>query len=70
MPIAGDAITIGVREGAEAGKQIIVKAKGRPANILAYALAAGIVAVGVGVACGVKHLIESKAKKGELPEPR
>ena len=70
MPPVGDAITIGVREGAKAGRQIIVKAKGRPANILAYALAAGIVAVGVGTAYGVKHLIGSRGNQGELPEPR
>ncbi len=70
MSNVGDAITIGVTEGAKFGKQLIVSAKGRPANLIAAGIAASFLVVSFGAAYGVKHMIESRSKKGELPEPR
>jgi len=70
MPTMSDAITVGYREGAKVGRQIIVNAKGKPAHIVAYAVAAGIAAVGVGIGFGLKNLIQSRGKSGITGEPK
>ena len=70
MPTVGDAITIGVREGSKVGRKLIVDAKGQPAKIVAAGVAAGTIIIAAGIYHGVKHLIVSRGKKGELPEPR
>lgn len=70
MPVMSDAITVGYREGSKVGRQLLVKAKGKPANIVAFGVAAGIAGVGIGLGYAVKHLLESRNKQRKLPSPR
>ena len=69
MPGVSDAITVGVREGAKVGKQLIIDAKGQPAKIVAVGVAAGTIIIATGIYQGLKHLITSRKKNRELPSP-
>lgn len=49
----------------EAGKKLWVRAKGRPANIIAYGVAGILVAAGAGAAYWVRKRLHAEKKEGK-----